>query len=134
MSNVSGASALRLFTDCRHLVTALLVAAALACAAIPASANHTGGRTIFVNGQLLNPYQVAQADQNAGYRVPDGFYWLDHASGYWGLVGGPALGRIAPSGGGGGSSGAGGSGHYNTVIDTTGGCEGGSCVNIIDRW
>ena len=29
---------------------------------------------------------------------------------------------------------SGGGKHFNTLIDPTGGCEGGSCVNIIDRY
>ena len=116
----------------RQLLAALILAVTSAGFATSAWANHLSARTIFVNGQLLNPYEVAQADQAAGYRLPSGFYWLDHGTGYWGLVGGPALGRVAPTGGGGG--GGGGQGHYNTVIDPGGGCEGGSCVNIIDRW
>ena len=53
-------------------------------------------RMITVNGVLLGPQEIAVADRAAGLRLPNGHYWLDHQSGYWGVVGGPAVGRVPP--------------------------------------
>lgn len=53
-------------------------------------------RMITVNGVLLGPQELAVADRAAGFRLPNGHYWLDHQSGYWGVVGGPAVGRVPP--------------------------------------
>jgi hypothetical protein len=114
------------------LAAALLITACLTAAA-PAVADHLSGRYITVNGQPLGPQEMAEADWNVGFRLPNGHYWWDPNTGYWGLVGGAALGRVAParrsrgSGGGGG-----GGGLYPITIDPSGGCEGGSCVNILD--
>jgi hypothetical protein len=52
---------------------------------------------VSVNGVWLGPAELAMADGNAGYRVPDGHYWYDVRTGYWGLVGGPALGQVSPA-------------------------------------
>lgn len=71
------------------LVTAVTLAAALP--------GHAGQRRVSVNGVWLGPADQALADRNAGYRVPDGYYWYDPASGYWGLLGGPALGWVPPA-------------------------------------
>jgi hypothetical protein len=38
-------------------------------------------RPITVNGVWLTPEQAALADRNAGFRLPDGHYWLDLDSG-----------------------------------------------------
>jgi len=74
------------------------------------------GRAINVNGQWLNPYQIAQVDQIACV---------------WGVVGNPLPMGRAPCGGNGG--GGGGGSHWNRAAPTVvapGNCEGGSCVNI----
>ncbi|MEL6360633.1 MAG: hypothetical protein AAFR21_06065 [Pseudomonadota bacterium] len=48
---------------------------------------------LIVNGEI-----VAEADRAklaAAYGpVPDGQYWYDPASGFWGVIGGPSIGRI----------------------------------------
>ena len=70
-------------------------------------------RMITVNGAWLTPEQAALADRNAGFRLPNGHYWLDWNSGLWGVVNGPVVGRLTPeqlAASGGASSGSGGGG------------------------
>ena len=78
-----------------------LAAAVFVLAAVPAV--DAAPRLVTVNGVWLGPAELAQADRNAGFRVPDGHYWYDPASGLWGLVGGPPVGRVPPGAGGGSS-------------------------------
>ncbi len=52
-------------------------------------------RVVIVNGARLSPAEIVYAEQATGYRLPSGYYWYDEASGYWGVVGGPAVGRVA---------------------------------------
>lgn len=118
----------------RRVIIAALFAVTSAVAAVPASANHLGTRLIIVNGERLTPHEIVEADRAVGYRLPNGRYWWNPNNGYWGVVGGPPVGRVAPRrrqgyGGGGGRTP---SRQFNTLIDSSGGCEGGSCVNIID--
>ena len=54
-------------------------------------------RAVTVNGHWLTPQQMMIADRNAGFILPNGHYWCDPASGYWGAVGGNAAGRVHPS-------------------------------------
>jgi hypothetical protein len=54
-------------------------------------------RAITVNGQWLTPQQMMIADGNAGFILPNGHYWCDPASGYWGQVGQTAVGRVHAS-------------------------------------
>ena len=54
-------------------------------------------RAITVNGQWLTPQQMMIADRNAGFILPNGHYWCDPASGYWGAAGGGPVGRVHPS-------------------------------------
>ncbi len=68
-------------------------------------AAHAEQRTVSVNGAWLGPAELVLADRNAGYRVPNGCYRYDMSSGYWGLVGGPVLGRVPPAQGSGGERG-----------------------------
>ncbi len=79
----------------RSLLVAGLLAGLLGQAASPpeAGANH---RVVIVNGALLGPQDLAFADRVAGFPLPNGNYWYDMQSGYWGLVGGPALGWVPP--------------------------------------
>lgn len=73
---------------------AALVAAFATATAVPA---HAEQRMVSVNGVWLGPQELALADRNAGYHVPNGYYWYDASSGYWGLVGGPVLGQVSPA-------------------------------------
>ncbi len=94
------------------LVTGLLGSAlAAAAAGIGADAASAQQRMMTVNGYWLNPQEIAIADLSAGFRVPDGHYLCDPATGYWGLPDGTIVGRVPPSycpplpgGGGGGGS------------------------------
>jgi hypothetical protein len=52
---------------------------------------------VSVNGQWLAPQQLAEADHAVGFMLPNGHYWYDVASGYWGVVGGPVVGQVAPA-------------------------------------
>lgn len=60
----------------------------------PAQADHDS-RVVIVNGARLSPAEILYAEQATGYQLPSGFYWYDAASGYWGVVGGPAVGRVS---------------------------------------
>jgi hypothetical protein len=51
-------------------------------------------RFVVVNGQLLDAYWLAQLDEAAGERVPDGRYWLNLETGAWGYEGGSLQGYI----------------------------------------
>ena len=51
----------------------------------------------------LTPDEIHYVEQVTGVRIRSGFYWYDAASGYWGVVNGPVVGRVAPQGGQGGS-------------------------------
>ena len=55
-----------------------------------------GARQIIVNGRALDAAEIARADQHARLRLPNGHYWFDRDTGYWGTQGGPALGRVPP--------------------------------------
>lgn len=79
----------------RLRATASLVAINLAL--LLSSAAVAQQRAVSVNGVWLGPEQLAVADMYAGYRLPDGNYWYDAASGYWGVVGGPVLGQVPPA-------------------------------------
>jgi hypothetical protein len=76
------------------LLAAGLLAGSGSMAFVP-SESGAGHRYVTVNGLVLGPQELAMADANAGFVLPDGHYWYDMASGYWGAVGGPALGRVA---------------------------------------
>jgi hypothetical protein len=93
------------------------------------------GRAINVNGQWLNPYEIAEVDQIAGFRLPNGYYWWNPRACVWGVVGNPLPKGRAPCGGAHFGGGGGGGSHWNRsappVIAPGGGCEGGSCVNIL---
>jgi len=78
----------------RALLAVVLLSGSF-CVAMPPQAE-AGHRFVTVNGMLLGPQELAIADRNAGFRVPDGHYWYDLQSGYWGPVGGPAVGRVPP--------------------------------------
>jgi hypothetical protein len=68
-----------------------LVAILLVLGSVTAQGYH---ETLYVtvNGVRLSPEQIRAIEQSLGMRVQSGHYWYDAASGYWGRVGGPALG------------------------------------------
>jgi hypothetical protein len=53
-------------------------------------------RAVTVNCVPLDAEALATVDTRLGFRLPDGNYWYDAASGSWGAVGGPAAGRLPP--------------------------------------
>ncbi len=119
-------------------VLAGLMAAALF--GVPAQATH---ENVYINGQLVHPAVVVQIQRAIGMPLPGGVYYWDGRVLYdaWGNAVPLSLGGSGPTGYPGGSVGEvspGGSswGNSNTgiggVYDNSGGCEGGSCVNIID--
>ncbi len=65
-----------------------------ACGLAPLEAAAQGGRRISINGVWQTPAQIQQAERAAGVRLPDGHYWYDAGSGFWGQLGGPPLGRV----------------------------------------
>jgi hypothetical protein len=75
-----------------------------------------GQRAINVNGRRLNPDEVLQADQIAGMRLPDGYYWYNPSTGGWGS-GSQNSSRSKWS--------------SDVLIDASGGCPAGACVNIL---
>ena len=68
----------------------LLIAAAFCCAAAAATAE-----SVQVNGTALNQNTLAALQRVYG-RIPAGNYWYDPYSGFWGVRGGPSIGRILP--------------------------------------
>ena len=68
----------------------LLIAAAFCCAAAAARAE-----SVQVNGTALNQNTLAALQRVYG-RIPAGNYWYDPYSGFWGVRGGPSIGRILP--------------------------------------
>jgi hypothetical protein len=58
---------------------------------------------VTVNGVRMSPDQIRAIEQSLGIRAQSGHYWYNAASGYWGIVGGPALGRVQSQTGGGNS-------------------------------
>lgn len=75
---------------------AVIAGVILGCASL-AGAGAANARAITVNGHWLSPQQQIIADMNAGFRLPSGHYWCDPSSGYWGAIGGAAIGRVHPS-------------------------------------
>lgn len=57
---------------------------------------------VIVNDQQLTPEEIHYVEQVTGIRFRSGYYWYDAPSGYWGVVNGPVIGRVAPRGGQGG--------------------------------
>ena len=52
-------------------------------------------RFVVVNGQLLTPPQLAQLDHtNCNTPVPDGRYWINWQTLYWGFEDGPKEGML----------------------------------------
>jgi hypothetical protein len=70
---------------------AILATVTMLLAPQPAEAQ----RAVTVNGHWLSPPQIQQADRNAGYKLPNGHYWCDPATGLWGAFGQP--GRVVVS-------------------------------------
>lgn len=96
----------------RRLVRGFAVAAFLALAGSAAQAYH-GTLQVYVNGQRLTPEEIHYVEQVTGTRFASGYYWYDPNSGYWGVVGGPVMGQVAPATGGGGQ----GSGTFRSYGD-----------------
>jgi hypothetical protein len=115
--------------------------AAVSLASVPAQSQY---QQVFINGQPMHPAVVAQIQQAIGIILPSGEYFWDGQylyDGYGNAV--PlSLGGTGPTQYPGGTSGEvypDGSGSWanqNTgiggVYDPSGGCEAGSCVNILD--
>ncbi len=103
--------------------------AAISLASVPAQSGH---QQIFINGQPIHPSVVAQIQHTTGVILQGGAYYWDGQYLY------DSYGNVVPlSIGGTGSpqypyNRGGGSGQYPIVIDPSGGCEAGSCVNILD--
>ncbi len=97
----------------RHPVAlAVAVAVMLAFGSVESFANHDTLRVV-INGKLLSPAEIEYVQRLIGAPLQSGNYWHDASSGYWGVVNGPVLGRVAPQG----SSGAGG----GMIYDPNGG-------------
>jgi hypothetical protein len=112
----------RTFLSLTSLATMILISSGPASAACNAT----------INGRPMTLQECFVATQIYGYVIP-GNYWADDY-GNWGNVNNPLHNGNAFARG---QSGGGGGGHAwgrntNTVIDTSGGCEGGGCVNIMD--
>jgi hypothetical protein len=52
--------------------------------------------SVFVNGQRLTPEEIHYVERVTGLQFRSGYYWYDAPSGYWGVVNGPTIGRVAP--------------------------------------
>jgi len=126
---------------CRTALIAGVFADAASLASVPAQSGH---QRVFINGQLVHRAVVAQIQQAIGMALPSGAYLWDGQYLYDGygnavpLAGrgagptrypGGAVGEVYPGG-------ASAWGNPNTgiggVYDPSGGCEAGSCVNILN--
>jgi len=87
-------------TDTAKWTKALLAATLAVLLAFAAKSAHGyhDTLTVYVNGQLLTPQQIHYVEQVTGLRFQSGYYWYDAPSGYWGIVNGPVIGRVAPQG------------------------------------
>ncbi len=117
------------------LIVAALIAT-LSLASVPAQGGH---QQVFINGQPVHPTVVMQIQQATGVSLHGGAYAWDGQYLYDGYgnsvplsLGGGGYGQQSANPGGWGGGGGGGGRHTDTVIDPGGGCEGGSCVNILD--
>ena len=111
---------------------ACMFAATLSLASVPAQSGH---QQVYINGQLVQPALVAEIEQAIGVALPSGAYGWDGQYLYDGYgnsvplyIRGPGPSQYSYNPGGGGGQ------HTDIIIDPSGGCEAGSCVNIIDRW
>ncbi|KAJ7529045.1 hypothetical protein O6H91_15G031900 [Diphasiastrum complanatum] len=52
-------------------------------------------RKVIVNGNAISYRQVKKAEEAAGPIHP-GSYWYDFRAGFWGVIGGPCIGIVAP--------------------------------------
>lgn len=132
---------MRLTTILKTGLIAGTLAAALSLGSLPARSGHQG---VYINNQLTNPAVVAQIQQAIGMHLPSGAYTWDGQYLYdsYGNAVPLSLGGRAPTRYPGGATGEvyrdGSSSWGNTntgiggVYDPSGGCEGGSCVNILD--
>ena len=68
----------------RSLLAGMAVAAGLLAATAAQAERH-----VVVNGQRMNPSQIAMLDRAACATVPNGAYWLNTANGIWGYAGNP---------------------------------------------
>ena len=86
-----------------------------------------------INGRPMTPQECNVIIQVYGQVLP-GNYLVD-SNGNWVNVNNPQhRGNIYRDAQNNSRGSSGGGKHFNTLIDPTGGCEGGSCVNIIDRY
>ena len=109
----------------RHPVAlAVAVAVMLAFGSVESFANHDTLRVV-INGKLLSPAEIEHVQRLIGAPLQSGNYWHDASSGYWGVVNGPVLGRVAPQGSsgprGGGTTRNNPDGSWGYRNDTTGG-------------
>lgn len=112
---------------------AVLSAAALAAATCMSSVTALAACNATVNGRPMSPQECAMAIQVYGRVVP-GDYLVDRY-GNWVNINNPMHRGNTYMGNQGTSGGSWGSQSYtgpSGVYDSTGGCEGGDCVNIID--
>jgi hypothetical protein len=92
---------MKVFRSVKRSVIAIALVAAFGCAALSATPASAQYRTVSINGYYVSDFDLAGIDQTLGFHLPDGHYWYDMSTGYWGEVGGPAIGQIATGGGGG---------------------------------
>ena len=86
-----------------------------------------------INGRPMTPQECNAIIQVYGQVLP-GHYLVD-ANGNWVNVNNSQhRGNIYRDAQNNSQGSSGGGKHFNPLIDPTGGCEGGSCVNIIDRY
>lgn len=88
---------MRIAAFCKStLVTIGFLASMVGLVVMPLTAQ-AQKRYVTVNGMILGPQELMIADSNAGFPLPNGHYWYDVESGYWGVAGGPPVGRVAPA-------------------------------------
>lgn len=79
----------------RRVRTAVAVGVVLLTAAATVTAQETGQIEHSVNGHVLES-EISTALMQAYGPIPSGDYWYDPMTGFWGVAGGPSIGRIMP--------------------------------------
>jgi hypothetical protein len=51
-------------------------------------------KNVFVNNQRLDDNSIHTLEQFYKTNISEGHYWYDNTSGYWGIMGAPALGQL----------------------------------------
>jgi hypothetical protein len=75
----------------------LMGAAAAGMIALGFAGTAAAERMITVNGLKLSAVELVMTDHKVGVRLPNGHYYCDPWSGFWGVLGEQPMGRVSPA-------------------------------------